>query len=126
MAARLWLAPSLKVCEAGFVTPERASVAVYLTTAGAGGEVYQTGGAGSLIDELSFGAVRSTSKVPTVVLAELPATSVAVPVTLWSIPSPSVTGAVALDTPEPPSSAVKLTVGAPVARLYQPVDAALL
>src|SRR6185437_3651092 len=66
---------------------------------------------------LSSGAVLSMLIPLTVVLALLPAASVAVPVMLWLLPSPRVTGAGQTSTPERVSAQVKVTVTLP---LYQP------
>ena len=64
------------------------------------------------------GLVRSMLMPETVVLAMLPATSTAVPVTDWFAPSPeSVTGPVTLATPDWSSVARKVTV---TGALYQP------
>ena len=46
------------------------------------------------------GAVLSTLMPPTVVLAELPAASTAVPSSDWSVPSPNVLSAVTLSMPD--------------------------
>src|SRR5262249_30364642 len=69
------------------------------------------------------GALRSTLTPLTVMLVEFPAWSVAVPVTDWPAPSPSVVGPLTVASG---SVVPKLTVGAPVAMFHQPPKAASL
>src|SRR5213592_1102211 len=57
--------------------------------------------------------------------ALLPALSIALPAMVWFAPSPTSTGGVQLATPDSESPHVKVTVGLPVATLYQPVTAGL-
>src|SRR5207249_8669073 len=66
---------------------------------------------------LIAGPVLSMLIPETVALALLPALSVAVPVTLWLAPSPSVVGPERFASPESASLPVKLTV---TSSLYQP------
>src|SRR4051794_28490480 len=63
------------------------------------------------------GGVSSTLRCSTVALSLLPAASTAVPVTLWSAPSPTVTGAVHSEIPESASPHVNATL---TSALYQP------
>src|SRR5207245_1267688 len=57
--------------------------------------------------------------------ALFPALSIALPAMVWFAPSPTSTGGVQLATPDSESPQVKVTVGLPVATLYQPVTAGL-
>src|SRR5689334_3032658 len=70
---------------------------------------------------LISGGVKSTDTSKNDCVTEFPATSVTVPVACRCCPSPNVKGLLTLLTPEPPSLPLKVAVGAPVARLYQPV-----
>ena len=70
------------------------------------------------------GAVMSTSMSEMPAELELPALSAIVSLTDWFSPSPRVTeDGHAAARPEVPSEHVKLTVGAPVEALYQPLAA---
>src|SRR5207244_13296564 len=71
------------------------------------------------------GAVTSTLTCIIDVDALLPALSIALPAMVWFAPSPISTGGVQLATPDSESPQVKVTVGLPVATLYQPVTAGL-
>src|SRR5437870_2880125 len=71
------------------------------------------------------GAVTSTLTCIIDVDALLPALSIALPAMVWFAPSPTSTGGVQLATPDSESPQVKVTVGLPVAMLYQPVTAGL-
>src|SRR5262245_637948 len=72
----------------------------------------------------SVGAVASTFRGPTLTLAELPARSKTVAEMNWLDPSPTGTAVGgALTSPDRLSEPVKLTLGEPVAMLYQPVAA---
>src|SRR5436309_11891416 len=71
------------------------------------------------------GAVASTLTCMIAVDAPLPALSMTVPEIVWFAPSPTSTGGVQLTTPDSVSPQVKVTVGLPVAMLYQPVAAGL-
>src|SRR2546421_1868060 len=71
------------------------------------------------------GAVTSTLTCIIDVDALFPALSIAVPAMVWFAPSPTNTGSVQLANPDSESPQVKVTVGLPVATLYQPVTAGL-
>src|SRR3989442_7805231 len=71
------------------------------------------------------GAVTSTLTCIIDVDALFPALSIAVPAMVWFAPSPTNTGSVQLANPDSESPQVKVTVGLPVAPLYQPVTAGL-
>src|SRR5438874_13375237 len=71
------------------------------------------------------GAVTSTLMCIIDVDALFPALSIAVPAMVWFAPSPTSTGGVQLATPDSESPQVKVTVGLPVATLYQPVTAGI-
>jgi hypothetical protein len=86
--------------------------------------LYQPLPAGAGATEASIvGLVRSMSAGSVEVLSWLPATSTAVPSAVWSKPSPRTTGSVQDAMPDKASSQSKEAVGAPVARLYQPLPA---
>src|SRR5882724_9841530 len=72
-----------------------------------------------------LGAVASTLTCMIAVDAPLPALSMTVPEIVWFAPSPTSAGGVQLTTPDRVSPQVKVTVGLPVAMLYQPVTAGL-
>jgi hypothetical protein len=81
------------------------------------------GDAGEML-AVMVGAMMSTSMPEMLCEFKLPALSVINPVTDWSAPSLSVTeDGHASARPEVASAQAKLTVGAPVEALYQPLDA---
>src|SRR4051794_18425659 len=94
---------------AGLLVPDRASVAVQATVAS---PLYQPLAFGGVVAEPdSVGATLSMLMPLTVVLEELSALSVTVPVTDWFAPLlPKTTGAVEDFTPDVASVGVKLTV----------------
>src|SRR6266566_487984 len=71
------------------------------------------------------GGVTSTLTCIIDVDALFPALSIAAPAMVWFAPSPTSTGGVQLATLDSESPQVKVTVGLPVATLYQPVTAGL-
>ena len=96
-------------------TPERSSSAVQSIVTS---PLYQPLPLAAVVGlPLSVGAVSSTLMPPTVVLAELPAASTAVPSRDWSVPSPKVLSAVTLSMPDRVSLPSKWTV---TSVLFQP------
>jgi len=123
-----WSAPSLSVTSEGhgWARPEVPSKQVKLTVGAPVAALYQplAAGEGGAMLAVIVGGVVSTSMSEMPAEFELPALSVIEPETAWSAPSPSVTSdGQAAARPEVPSKQVKLTVGAPVAALYQPLAA---
>ena len=121
-----WSAPSPRVTEDGHRSerPEVPSEQVKLTVGAPVAALYQPVAAGDegAMSAVIVGEVVSTSMSEMTVAFELPALSATEPGTDWSAPSPSVTEAGQEPArPEVPSEQVKLTVGAPVAALYQPL-----
>src|SRR4051812_17135162 len=96
-------------------TPERSSAAVQSIVTS---PVYQPLPFAAIVGlPLRVGAVSSTLMAPTVVLAELPAASTAVPSRDWLVPSPKVLSAVTVSMPDRVSSPSKDTV---TSVLFQP------
>ena len=123
-----WSAPSPSVTEGGH-DPERPEVAsehAKLTVGAPVEALYQplaAGEAGVTLAAMA-GVVVSTSMFEIPSEFELPALSVTVSWTNWFSPSPRVTeDGHAPARPEVPSEQLKLTVGAPVEALYQPLAA---
>jgi hypothetical protein len=121
-----WSAPSPSVTDAGQASarPDVSSEQLKLTVGAPVEALYHpltAGDDGAMLAAIVGSAV-STS-IPEMPCAfELPALSITDPETAWSAPSPSVTeDGHAAARPERPSEQVKLTVGAPVAALYQPL-----
>jgi hypothetical protein len=123
-----WSAPSPSVIEDGQASPrpDVPSEHVKLTIGAPVEALYQplaAGETGAMLAVMA-GATVSTSMSVKSSEFELPALSVTDAETAWSAPSPSVTeDGHAAAKPERPSEQVKITVGAPVAALYQPLTA---
>jgi hypothetical protein len=121
-----WSSPSPRVTEEGHgsARAEVPSKQVKVTVGAPVAALYQplaSGDAGA-IPAVIVGATVSTSMSEIMAELELPALSVTEPGTDWSAPSPRVTeDGHGPARPEVLSEQVKLTVGAPVAALYQPL-----
>src|SRR6266545_2667361 len=123
-----WFAPSPSVTSDGQAAarPDVPSKQLKLTVGAPVAALYQplaAGEAGAMLAVI-VGAVVSTSMSEIVAELLFPALSDTDPLTAWSAPSLSVTSeGHGWARPEVPSKQVKLTVGAPVAALYQPLAA---
>ena len=112
-----WPPPSPRVVGGETVdTPDRASEQAKLTLTGTLFHPFALGWTD--LELVMLGGVMSMLMLFSAVLAEFPALSRQVPVTVWPAPSPRVVGGVTLNTPDKVSEQAKLTV---TVTLFQPL-----